>query len=91
MLYPTIIQGSIHSQVLIQFFKSALKHYISHMRSIILNCILVRVYVIVYLLHYYDNLGQVLAFFRFLSIGSSLLFIFITNSIETFLAHFIAS
>ena len=71
------------------------------MYSLILDCILDRVcvfrglcvYVIVYLLRYYDSLGHVLAFFRFPSIRSFLLFSFIVicEYMEIFLAQFITS
>ena len=60
------------------------------MLSLILDCIFPRddvcvcVSLPVHLSRYYDNLGHVLVFFWFPSIGSSLLYFFITNSIEIF-------
>ena len=66
-------------------------HICIHLSLIVSSCVCVCVCVIVYLLRYYDNCGHVLAFFRFPSIGSSLLFSFIEYSIEICLVHFIAS
>ena len=73
------------------------------MYSFILDCILVCVcvcvcvYVSEYLLRCYDNFVTLLTLFMSWlssgspSIGSSLLFSFIANSIEIFLPHFITS